>query len=501
MLKTTKFGAKRLIAAASSLALVGGLAVATPAVANGGGTEEAISNSTLNWRINDLTFSGRLATPYTVDTTNYSGDVSKVNSGEDKYWKFENGSGVRDIQTGAYQVNYTGTLKFGAPANQGGYMIVLSNPSVVVSGGKGKITADVEYGLLLTGHAAKDNDRDRRAWSTKERLKVAELPSVPDGDQWTAAGVAAADVEGDYTSPNIPGSASFAEDFTGFLANAATLDAPVGEVLQFGQSSLSGHFQQTNNGATQGGKTTNESKVLRPLTADLDVAYSPKLELIGATGIPLNKAKTVTVKGSGFDPALRTAGLYVAFGPNADKINKQDIGNVDAFYSAVPLFGAFPNARGQFQTTLKVTGIYKSNQGKTYDGRKTPLGVSVWAAHTDSVASYRQFAQVSFAQGATAYSKPGKVKKLKRKANKKRTKLKVSWAAPTATKVEFRDNKAVRYQVRVTNYKGKKYSKWKNRTSRSLNLNTKRKGTYKFQVRAVSKAGAGSAVSFKYLKR
>ncbi len=481
MLKTKKLGTKKLVAAASSLALIGGLAVASPVSANGG--DKQVSTASLDWKFSTQAFPGGH-----FDQFDFTGNVSQ---GSNAY-QFTGGTGTVNQDSGEYNLQFTGDvrLSFWAKAyniNKEQYALTISNPTLVSNANGATLKADVSYDI------PEGSNQGQPVPAQSDSQNDVTMVSLPDAPKANSQGVNLVDVQpelgpGWNEEPDVP---SFNAEFIDFLPQV-----------------LKGNFTQTGNSGTGAPTSSNPKKVPAPVSAEAKL-WDPKLELVGATGIPLNKSKTITVKGSGFDPSLRAEGLYVVFGPKAPQVQPPYPAGAeseqDNFYSAVPLLDMFgvvaPDSQGKFQTTIKVAGLYKDNKGRTIDSRKTALGVSVWAAHSNAVPAYRQWAQVGFAQGAVSYSKPGKVKSAKRaKTTKKATKL--TWKAPTATKTEFRNNAATYYQVRATNKKGKKYGKWVKVSSRSYTFKKlSKKGSWKFQIRAVGKAGAGSVVTLKLNRR
>lgn len=514
------FKSKKFIAAASSLALAGSLAVAAPASANGGGNIEQLENATFNWKVSDYALD-QLKTQITAPG-NLTGDVT-FDSGSG--FTFTDGTGTRDKTTGDLAISYTGSFAVGK-TNAGCYKTTITNPTIITQGDTGYLKADVGFSVFPTsGPSCAPGSPTATSAGSQQNVKILDFDNVDATENALTASTASDSPEGAFSSSN-RGNAGFDEDFTEFLDTSSP--------------SQRAHFVLTGNGTPKpnpnpdeydGGIenadykvakkayddyikafNTNTAKQAQPISAGFDVktdepVFIPKVELVGATGIAVNKTKTITVKGTGFDPQVITdagaPGLYVFFGPDFSTLSGglDNSENQKYLYSAANPYYVMPNAEGEFTAKINVAGIYTAG-GKKFDARKTALGVSLFGAHGFEVTEpgYETFTQVRFGAGAVSYSKPGKVKNAKRVKTSKKA-ARVAWKAPTATSVEFRNNKAVYYQVRSTNRKGKKFGKWKKVSSRSFTFKNLKKGKYKFQIRAVSKAGAGSAVTLKYTKR
>lgn len=505
MFKVRGLGAAKLVAVASSIALVGGLAVAGPAAAlNGGGYVEELENATLTWQISPCAFDPAQvqACGSIQQDQSVTGNVTKESNG----WVFSKGTGTRDTGSGNVTVDYTGTITLGN-TGRGTYKIKISNPSLTTAGDAGTLKADVQYLLPKLFNDASNG----YVSSPVQRVTVLELQNVSaNGNDIAADSATPADPRGSYSSGS-PASAGFDTDFTDFLATAATLKDSEGVAVP-GATSLAPFFMMTSNGASgPSGVAGNNRKVASSLTAAVSVA-PPKIELVGASGIPVNKSKVITVKGTGFNPQYLTdagaPGLYVFFGPDFATMpggygNYENMNYVKSMAAgADPTEGYISvDSQGKFTATIKVEGIFEAG-GKKFDARKDSLGITTFGAHGHSSSILQQFQQIRFTSGAVSYSKPGKVKRLKRGKTTKRT-LKLSWQAPSATTVEFRNNKAIVYQVRATNSKGKRYGKWVKVSLRkhSYTFKNLKKGKYKFQVRAISGSGAGAVTTYRYKKR
>lgn len=462
---------KKLIAAAASFALVGGLAVASPAVA--GGTQN-LTNAKFTWKLNSCAFGnspscGSLNSQQSVD-----GNVVKGSEG----WEFSNGTGIRNVAAGTEKIDFTGSFTIGN-SNRGNYSIKLANPSVSVDAdNSAEVTADVSYRLDST-------------WTEGGRKVVTNLTDVPSTSSWTVT----PDEVQSAIRPDLTEKPGFDQDFVQALSH---------------NPDMRPWFQQSGSGS-------DSIKVAEPISVEFqegEEVWTPQVTITGANGLAVTaKDKEITVSGKYFNPAHKVEdevnGLYVAFGPDVQKIGSSTQDNAKYFLSVSTLFGNYPSDSGEFSTTLNIRGLYKA-AGKSFDGRKQSLGVSVWAAHKDLVPAWRTFTKINFAKGVTAYTKPGKVRTLKRAKVTKST-ASYKWGSSAATTADYKNNKAAYYLVRKTNNKanrsvrgGKRYSGWVKVSTKKRSAtfkNVKKRGVYNFQFRAVNAKGAAGDVRTVTFKR
>lgn len=340
-----------LVASLAALSVPGAHAVdAKPATAN----TAAVSNAALTWKISDCAFTacGSLTQAQSV-----SGNVTKAVDG----FKFSGGTGTIDQLTGALTIAYTGSATIGN-TNQGGFSVTLTDPVITVDAqGAGSLAADASFKTSPTATPTTAND-----------VIVVSLPRVTPSTNftvtppWEGVGVPAvpAPVDGKQ----------FAQTFMNVVPDA-----------------LKGFFWAT------GTTGTNLFKAPSPVTLQYERAWKPTL-IVRPTIVKNTKAVTsLNIVGVGFDPSKASPavqGLYVAFGPNAatNPNGYKAIGG----YGASNYVASGPDALGRFVTSLKVTGVYKTESGTIVNGAKQAVGVSSWAAHSHAITNWDAFTQVKF---------------------------------------------------------------------------------------------------------
>lgn len=340
------------------LALTSSMLVTSPS------TADSLSGATLSWRISDCAFDAAL--PSCGSLTESQSVVGNVTKGSGA-WEFTGGTGTFDPVTGATVVKYAGSVTIGN-TTRGGYSITFANPQVSVSGGAGVLLADIRY-RPATGAPEVAIDA----------VKIVDLPAVPSAPSWSV-------------TPPWEG--------VGTPATPAPVDGkqfaqPLIDVLP---ASLKGWFWAT------GTTGANPYKAPGPVGLSLTVAptWTPFVTIEGGQGLPVNKAGTITVRGTGFDPSKQggaVQGLYVVFGPNAATVG-YGMSAASAFGAAQYLPVA-PDANGSFETTLTIKGSYADSDGRVWNGRSDQLGVSTWAAHSHATTAWDTFTPLSFAPPAT----------------------------------------------------------------------------------------------------
>ena len=456
---------------------VGGalLAPFAPAVAASNG----VSSSTLTWKIHECAFAGAFVTIANAETDSCksiredqatTGNVSKGAGG----WTFTGGVGTRDAVTGASNVTFTGSVRLGN-TSQGNYYVELRNPGVTVDAtGDGDLTAEVVY----------KNPGPTEPVSAG-RILVADLPNVPNQNSWS--------VTPPWTGVGTPNETAPLE---GKQFAPAFVDAIPASLRNWFRASSSA-------AATDARGEYNTHKTIAPVSVDFgaaDPVWSPQLQVFNADGIAAGETRTITINGSGFDPALQGAtaqGIYVVFGPNPASIpNGWADPNV---FSAAQYLPAGPAGDGTFSTTLTVTGPYVDGNGKTWDPATTQFGVSTWAAHRRATTAWDSFAAVAIAPTVVSPpvvpSAPRKVrapKVVKIRGNK----VTIKWAKPAA------GTAPTGYKVRISKRNGKAFKKWTTVSNTKAVLGgVAKSGRYRVQIKAVGQGGTSPAIGFVVRKR
>lgn len=435
--------------------------------------ELAVNDATLTWKVNDCAFAGAFVTTASPELDScksiredqtLSGNVSKESDG----WRFTGGSGTFDPQSGVTSVTFAGSLRLGN-TSQGNYYVELVNPAVVVDAdGDGDLTAEVTYKAPGPGGPV-----------SAGRLLVADLPAVPDAFNWT--------VTPPWESVGTP-------DPTAPLDGKQFADAFVAAL----PSSMRNWFRAST--SAQATDTRLEYNSLKRI-ADVSLVipdtrtWTPTVQVVGADGIRVGETRTVTVIGRGFDPAKQggsVAGIYVVFGPNpaATANGYTDQG----MFGAAQYLPAGPDANGEFQTTLTISGTYTDSNQRTWSAANEQLGVSTWAAHRRATTAWDSFAAVTFAPAATEPTVEAPRKVSKPKVKKVRgNKVTVTWGAPG------NPDAVSGYQVRVSKRNSKAYRSWKVvNTSKAVLKGVGKSGTYRIQIRAVGPNGVSAPIVLKF---
>jgi hypothetical protein len=343
------------IAVSAAVALTGSLVLAAPASA------DTVSGATLTWKVSECAFDPTIRSCGSLtEAQSVSGGATKESDG----WRFVGGTGTYDPATGATDVRFPGGLTLGN-TSRGNYAITFADPRITVANGAGSLFADVSYRVGLDAPT-----------TTVPNVKIVDLPAVPKGTTWQS------------TPSWDPSTGQFAPELL-----TALPDAPI---------ALDDWFRITPSGSS------NPFKPASPVNANLgtvtpEAAMTPKVTIEGADNLPVTKATTITVKGTGFDPAAKSPavqGLYVVFGPDAASVG---YGLDKALvFKAAQFLPAAPDAQGTFTTTLTITGRYTDSDGKAWDGTRDTLGVSTWAAHSRATTAWDSFTPITFSPAVKA---------------------------------------------------------------------------------------------------
>ncbi|WP_326551733.1 HtaA domain-containing protein [Micromonospora sp. NBC_01813] len=267
----------------------------------------------------------------------------------DGTFAFPSTGGSYDAETGETNATYGGTVVFSYPAHM--FTITLANPTVAVTGGTAVLKADVE--LESTAFPPVEVTQ-----ATVATLTTSESNLVAGADGITGTDLAATLTE------------AGASAFNGFYAAGEILD-PVSFTA-----------------ATSGG-------------VDPGV---PGVTVTPATGVDPAGA-TITVAGSGFDPAANNAaGIYVSFGPKVDQHwTNAGVLQVTKWVSSTNEPTAARdrmNPDGSFNTTLPISARYTDGNGNAVDCTVTQCYVITFAARGSADRSQDTFTPVSFAAPA-----------------------------------------------------------------------------------------------------
>ncbi|MEW2379661.1 HtaA domain-containing protein [Micromonospora sp. NPDC047812] len=266
----------------------------------------------------------------------------------DGTFTFPSTGGTHDSATGAASAEYGGTVVFSYPSHM--FTITLANPTIAISGGTAALKADVD---LVTTAAEPVSVR---------QATIATLASGGGNPGGTGT------VSGSNLAATL--TAAGASAFNGFYAAGDALD-PVSFTF-----------------------TSGDSGPARPAVA---VTPSGGLDPSGAT---------ITVEGSGFDPAANgAAGIYVAFGPRVDEHwTNAGVLQVTKWVSATnePTEARDRlNADGTFRTTLPVSAVYTDRTGKRVDCTAVQCYVITFAARGSADRSQDTFTPVTFSGTGT----------------------------------------------------------------------------------------------------
>ncbi len=486
---------KSLIAATiGSIGLVATSLVQLPAQAS----TAAVTDGLLTWNISECAFSGAFVTPANSATDSCksiretqvtAGNVAKGSTG----WTFSSGTGTRE-DDGTLSLDFTGRVQLGN-TNLGNYSIALVDPHVnVTSEGTGSIQAKV----AVKNPGASNETFVTDSETDQPRLvTIVDLPSVPGTAKFDATPAWDGVGEPNATAP-LDGK-QFNPDFVNALP-----------------ASMQNWFRASSSAAATASRGDyNPLKAPGVVTVDAR-SWNPTVTVTGAEGLTTKGTQEITVNGSGFNPNKQggaVAGLYVVFGPNPNEVTN---GFTDSeIYGAAAYLPAGPDADGNFSTKLTVSGKYTDSHSTVWDGSKTQLGVSTWAAHTRATTAWDSFTGIDVAAApessptpttptptpgpskGVVLKKPSKVTKVTVGKYKKAKKtVKVSWSAPAKAK----DRAPVtRYLIRVSKAnKSSKFGKWivVKSPSRTIASLSKTKA-YWVQIVADSSAGRSPVVKVK----
>ncbi len=341
------------IAIPAVLAVAGSVLVATPASA------DSASGATLTWKISECAFDATIASCGSItEAQSLTGNVTKGGEG----WAFTGGTGSYDPATGATAIDFTGSVTIGN-VNRGNYSITFADPKVVVKAGSGALVADV---VARPPGAPETIVGD---------VKIVDLPAVPNAKTWQ--------VTPPWQNAGTPG-----------------VPAPI-DGKQFAQplldalpASLKGWFWAT---GTSGANPYKAPAAVSVAFDSVPTSTGPAVTIEGAENLTADQQATITVKGTGFDPAKKggpVQGLYVVFGPDAATVGYGM--NAATTFGAAQYLPTAPNADGEFETTLTIKGRYTGEDGKSWDGTTQTLGVSTWAAHSHAITDYDTFTAITF---------------------------------------------------------------------------------------------------------
>ncbi|MFG1780090.1 HtaA domain-containing protein [Micromonospora sp. NPDC049051] len=262
----------------------------------------------------------------------------------DGTFTFPSAGGTHDAATGATNAEYGGTVVFSYPAHM--FTITLANPTVAVSGGDAVLKADVD---LVTSAAEPVSVRQ----ATIATLALGGSPATGGGSNLAATLTAAG-----------------ATAFNGFYAAGDALD-PVSFTF-----------------------TSGDAGPARPAVT---VTPPGGLDPSGAT---------ITVEGSGFDPAANgAAGIYVSFGPRVDEHwANAGVLQVTKWVNATnePTEARDRlHADGTFRTTLPISAVYTDRTGNRVDCTAVQCYVITFAARGSADRSQDTFTPVTFAGTGT----------------------------------------------------------------------------------------------------
>lgn len=448
--------------------VVGALLVPfAPAVAVSSG----VGNAKLTWKIHECAFAGAFVTTANSATDScgsiredqtITGNAAKGADG----WTFSGGVGTRDAATGEAVVNFTGSVRLGN-VNRGNYFVEFKDPSVTVdSTGAGSLKAEVVY-----------KDPVAETSVSAGRVQIAALADVPDSDPWTVTppwvGVGTPDLVAPLDGKQ------FGPEFVNVLPE-----------------SMRNWFRASSSAEATGSRSEyNSYKTIAPVSVEFgapDSQWNPTLQIINGGDIRANETRTITVVGSGFNPALQGGavnGIYVVFGPNPASVPN---GYADPnIFGAAQYLPAGPGSDGTFQTTLTVKGPYLDSNGATWDPAVTPFGVSTWAAHRRATTLWDSFAAVAIAPAAAgansaAPRKVRLVKVVKISGNR----VTVKWARAKS------GSQPTGYKVRISKRNSTKFKKWVTTSNAKAVLTGVRKsGRYRIQIKAMGQAGSSPAIA------
>lgn len=442
-------------------------------------TPGATTGASLTWKVHECAFTGAFVTLANTasdscfsirEDQTVSGNVQKTSDG----WQFSNGTGTYDSRTGKTDLAFDGSLRMGN-VNRGNYYIELADPTVSIdTEGSGTLSATL---LVKSPGQAVDN---------RGRVNVVDLANVPDGTDWT--------VTPPWTGVGTPDDSAPLEGKQFAASFVDSLDPNMRNWFQASSSAA----------ATSSRAEYNSHKTPAPLRVSFaEKVWTPSLTVSNTAGLTAGETRTVTVRGSGFDPSKQgngVAGMYVVFGPKPlDLPNGYDDPNV---FGAAQYLPGGPDSNGEFETTLTITGKYTDGNKVAWSPTTTRMGVSTWAAHTRATTAWDAFNEITFiatgAQGPGTTSKPSKVRKV-RVAKLKKNRVIIKWTQSIGRV----NGVAGGYQVRISKPgKPTTFGKWKAAKKSTVTFSgLKRSGQYRVQVRAVNDLGVSKQVTLRFVKR
>lgn len=359
----------KVISTLVSVGVVGAASLAAPALA---ATPVSVTDAELSWGISRCAHDTTLpACGSLTGIQQVSGNATKTDNG----YTFVGGSGTVDPETGATSLQFSGSVTIGN-TTRGNYSIRFVDPMITVAAdGAGALVADVTY--TLSGAEP----------VTSADVPIVELANVPE------------------EAPRSVTPTAFTPQFIGALA-----------------PTLQPWFQPTGSGADPF-KVPSSVSLAAALPAPVDPVdpivpvdpappatpvtwtATPTLTVTGAERARLDRPTTVTVKGTGFDPAVRSrpgvSGMYVVFGPNAATTPGGYGQAGTAKYFSAQWLPAIPNDQGEFTVAVEIQGAYTDEEGKEWNATTDVLGVSTWAAHGHVTTAWDSFQEIEFSAPVT----------------------------------------------------------------------------------------------------
>jgi len=317
-----------------------------------------VTDATLTWAVSECAFDATI--PACGSLTEARSQSGAVEAGETG-WVWTGGSGTFNQKSGASNIRFNGSITMGN-VRRGGYSITFSNLRVAVNAsGNGRVSADLAY-----------RESANAPLVEKPNVLLVRLPSVGLGQGWEATPP--------WEGVGTPGDPA--------PIDGAQFAQPLLDALP---ESLKPWFWKTATGAS-----INPFKQPSPITLAAERQYRPMLIVSPSKSLRIGKATKVRVEGYGFDPSLQGAvasGIYVVFGPNAAAA-KNGYTNT-RLYETAQYLPQGPDRIGKFRVELNITGRYKVDK-RSYNGLKSALGFSTWAAHNHPTTAWDSFLRVKF---------------------------------------------------------------------------------------------------------
>lgn len=340
----------KVISTLVGVGVVGAASVTAPALA---ATPVSVTDAELSWGISRCAHDTTLpACGSLTGIQQVSGNATKTDNG----YTFVGGSGTVDPETGATVLQFSGSVTIGN-TTRGNYSIRFVDPMITVAAdGAGALVADVTY--TLSGAEP----------VTSADVPIVELANVPE------------------EAPRSVTPSTFTPQFIAALA-----------------PTLQPWFQPTGSGADPFKVPSSVSLAAtlpEPPATPVTWTATPTLTVTGAERARLDRPTTVTVKGTGFDPAVRSrpgvSGMYVVFGPNAATTPGGYGQAGTAKYFSAQWLPAIPNDQGEFTVAVEIQGAYTDEEGKEWNATTDVLGVSTWAAHGHVTTAWDSFQEIEF---------------------------------------------------------------------------------------------------------